>query len=61
MQTAVWAKIMGKEKRGDISNKTWTEVVKDYAGKDLGERKNWYGSVAEAYNRVRPPISTNCN
>ncbi len=45
---------MGKEKRGDISQKTWTEVVKDYAGKDLGSRKNWYSSVAESYNRVRP-------
>jgi SAM-dependent methyltransferase len=45
---------MDKEKRGDVSNETWTEVVKDYAGKDLGARKNWYSSVAEAYNRVRP-------
>ncbi len=54
MAIATKAKVMGKEKRGNISNKTWTEVVKDYAGKDLGERKNWYGSVADAYNRVRP-------
>ena len=45
---------MGKESRSHISNKTWTEVVADYAGKDLGERKHWYGSVASAYNRVRP-------
>ena len=34
--------------------KSWTEVVNDYTGKDLGERKTWYGSVADAYNRVRP-------
>jgi len=45
---------MGKENRRQISNKTWTEVVADYAGKDLGERKHWYGSVADAYNCVRP-------
>ena len=45
---------MDKEKRGDISNETWTEVVKDYAGKDLESRKSWFGSVAESYNRVRP-------
>jgi SAM-dependent methyltransferase len=45
---------MGKESRSHISNKTWTEVVADYAGKDLGERKHWYSSVADAYNRVRP-------
>lgn len=54
MAIATKAKVMGKEKRGNISNKTWTEVVKDYAGKDLGERKHWYSSVASAYNRVRP-------
>ncbi|BBC22588.1 class I SAM-dependent methyltransferase [Pseudanabaena sp. ABRG5-3] len=39
---------------GHAGQKSWTEVVNDYAGKDLGERKTWYGSVADAYNRVRP-------
>jgi SAM-dependent methyltransferase len=39
---------------GLAEQKSWTEVVNDYAGKDLGERKTWYGSVADAYNRVRP-------
>ncbi|PZV11447.1 MAG: SAM-dependent methyltransferase [Pseudanabaena sp.] len=48
-----------KLKMPDISSshaerKSWTEVVNDYAGKDLGERKTWYSSVADAYNRVRP-------
>lgn len=38
----------------DFEQKSWTEVVNDYVGKDLDERKHWYGSVAEAYNRVRP-------
>ncbi|OYQ62274.1 SAM-dependent methyltransferase [Pseudanabaena sp. SR411] len=45
---------MSKESRSQISKQTWTEVVADYAGKDLGERKHWYSSVATAYNRVRP-------
>jgi SAM-dependent methyltransferase len=39
---------------GHAERKSWTEVVNDYAGKDLGERKTWYSSVADAYNRVRP-------
>lgn len=38
----------------NAEQKSWTEVVNDYAGKDLDERKTWYGSVADAYNRVRP-------
>ncbi|AFY72946.1 methyltransferase family protein [Synechococcus sp. PCC 7502] len=41
---------------GDQSGdqKSWTEVAKEYAGKNLDERKTWHGSVADAYNRVRP-------
>lgn len=54
VKTAVGTKIMSKESRSQISKQTWTEVVADYAGKDLGERKHWYSSVASAYNRVRP-------
>jgi SAM-dependent methyltransferase len=54
MAIAIKAKVMGKEQRINISKETWTEVVKDYAGKDLESRKSWFGSVAEAYNRVRP-------
>ncbi len=44
----------GNPDDGHAGQKSWTEVVNDYAGKDLGERKTWYGSVADAYNRVRP-------
>ncbi|PZO36303.1 MAG: SAM-dependent methyltransferase [Pseudanabaena frigida] len=34
--------------------KSWVEVLRDYGGKNLEAKKNWYSSVAEAYNRVRP-------
>jgi SAM-dependent methyltransferase len=30
------------------------ELQKNYYGKDLVTKSNWYGRVAEAYNRVRP-------
>lgn len=38
--------------------KSWTEVLKDYGGKSLESKKAWYGSVADAYNRVRPRYSS---
>jgi hypothetical protein len=31
------------------------EQLKDWYGKDLGQRSNWYSPAAEAYNKVRPP------
>lgn len=34
--------------------KNLEQQLKDYSGKDLQQRKNWYGQVADAYNRVRP-------
>lgn len=36
------------------NHKSWTEVIKDYVGKGMDSKRNWYGSVADAYNRVRP-------
>lgn len=30
------------------------EQLRTCYGKDLNEKRNWYGEVAEAYNRVRP-------
>lgn len=34
--------------------KDWEQQLKDYSGKDLQQRKNWYSEVADAYNKVRP-------
>ncbi|MEE3719044.1 class I SAM-dependent methyltransferase [Tumidithrix elongata RA019] len=32
----------------------WSQLLKDFHGKDLAQRKTWYGEIAENYNRVRP-------
>lgn len=37
-----------------INRKSWTEVLKDYGGKNLESKKTWYSAVADAYSRVRP-------
>jgi SAM-dependent methyltransferase len=55
---------------GDLSNlpnsrtngindecQSWTEVLKDYVGLELDSKRNWYSSVAKAYDRVRPRYS----
>lgn len=34
--------------------KDWKQHLADYGGKDLQTRSQWYGSIADAYNRVRP-------
>lgn len=36
------------------NHKSWAEVTKDYVGKGMDSKRNWYSSVADAYNRVRP-------
>lgn len=38
--------------------KNLEQQLKDYSGKDLQQRKNWYSQVADAYNRVRPRYPT---
>src|SRR5919199_1486233 len=38
--------------------KNLEQQLKDYSGKDLQQRKNWYSRVADAYNRVRPRYPT---
>lgn len=45
------------ERLDSNANKSWAEVLKDYGGKNLESKKTWYGSVAEAYDRVRPRYS----
>ncbi|MEM9449988.1 MAG: hypothetical protein AAGA75_15800 [Cyanobacteria bacterium P01_E01_bin.6] len=30
------------------------QTTKQYANKDLKQRRTWYSPVAEAYNKVRP-------
>jgi len=37
-----------------VNRKSWTEVLKDYGGKNLESKKTWYSAVADAYNQVRP-------
>lgn len=37
--------------------KDFKQIIKQYANKNLDERKSWYSSVAEAYNKVRPGYS----
>ncbi|NMF58086.1 class I SAM-dependent methyltransferase [Pseudanabaena yagii] len=46
--------IPASEIKDYTDRKSWTEVLRDYGGKNLESKKTWYSAVADAYYRVRP-------